>query len=506
LLTSGYSTTSTSFMLAQSWLPASMATGVSKELDKYTAQVEAETRIPLSDLLATIPDSHQTGWVTLRRCLMTGTKMDCINTQLWMQVYVLPDNQSLLQMMNDDYVAEGVKLPDFRASLCTWRVPDDVLEEEETSNTSAAPTPSQLQSPPPIAAPAPIPAVVPPGVSPGQMFSVNGPPTVHQVKCPAGLHPGDTWQALTPTGQAITVQIPPGVLEGQIFQVQVPQVLQVQCPQDAPPGTTIMVQVHQAAPQVMQVTCPADTKSGDAITVVVPGTGQSIVVQVPPGVEAGQPFAVQIPPPPEAPAAPAAPLSPAAAGPTARLRQLQAAKKSPAEGYVADSPAAAPLITDLLTGESPSPEPAAQQEMVGASVTTGAMWEQNCLPADLFALSTAEDMDGHLLVNSANASSDTSNMKPALDWSALYQDSQCLALVPVPPAAEVKSAEASVKTTDKFAALELLDELVDSPPRQPALSADSIQSLGASEPPESFQALQASLLTGFSDSYKPRED
>lgn len=521
LMVSGLSTQSTSMSFVKSWLPTSVADGIAKDLDKATAKVEAETRIPLAELLTGTPDAHSNGWVNLRRCQMTGNKLDSLTPQVWMQVYILPDYSSLVATLNEEYEAEGKKLENFRPSLCFWR--NGVEEDEDETSKGEAPgmTPTSSQkscgsaAPPPGAPGAPFMAVVPPGVGPGQMFSVNGPPVVHIVTCPAGLKPGDNWQVITHTGEAMQVQIPMDIKPGMKFQLRVPQVLQVQCPLDAEAGHAVTVQTGPPpqSPNVMQVTMPPDTKAGDKIMVVVPATGQQLVVDIPPGVQPGQPFAVNTAPPP-CPGMPGTmpmppPIMGYVAGPSGSPPQAAA----PPPVAVQEISVEAPMI-DIQEKAAPAPAapaaaPAPMTDLLGEvspekPATTAAAEpsrEANVLD-DIFPNeASTKGLNEH--VDPVAIEGRTSSVSSA-QLAELYRESPLLGPQASPTSPKVsEETKDLVESCDKFAALMCLE--ADASPEKPdVLSPSAVP--GASEPPESFQAMQDSLLTGFSDSFKPPDD
>jgi len=268
---------------------------------------------------------------------------------------------------------------------------------------------------------------------------------------------------------------------------------------------------------VMQVECPKESKPGDQITVVIPDAGAMIVV-VPPGAQPGKPFAVQVPmtqaptqavtavravtieavpnvlpasagySAPSAPAAQAAPAASAVKAATADLDLL--ASKQMAEP------------TDFLSGETPQKAAAAPDDLLDLTTTPVPVVPD---PADRGTPpGLLSDPAADVTVVADTPSVDQARLAAVADIAALYaqspkqRSSPTAGLEASPP--EVTTAEAA----DKFAALAALDgqPLVDSPPHQ--LVPEAIP--GASEPKERFQELQDSLITGFNDSYKEKDD
>jgi hypothetical protein len=519
VMVSGVSTQGNSMWFAQSFLPASMATGINKELDKATCAIEAETRIPLADMLASNPDAYQSGWVNLRRCTVTGARGDSQTPQVWMQVYILPDYGSAVTKLNEEYEAEGRKIhPDFRAALCNWKVSQ--ITEAAKDGSSAANLPlwrseasPTIEEPP--SAPAPIQAVVPPGIGPGQFFAVHGPPLVQPVKCPEGLKAGDTWQALCPTGQAINIQVPPGIKAGMAFKVQVAQVMQVKCPDDCGPGSTIQVQVQpQAPPHVMQVECPAGKKPGDMITVELPST-ERMIVAIPHGAQPGKPFAIQLPmnmmqvptqdmPPPAIPGIPATATA---------LEAVKTVKSTPVTPPGKDTPVSPPgkgyPSTSAAQPISPKTPVAKSQDMDLLSAPVEATAPADLLTGEVSAPSATSTKPVELMDLSKEASvpqivnSTPQQATLAVDLGALYAESAPEPQEESSGSSAVACQEENAENSDKFAALKALDGKLSETPTQPALALEAVP--GASEPNESFQALQDSLITGFSDSFKPKD-
>jgi hypothetical protein len=80
----------------------------SQEVDEATAQIEAEMKVPLTNILSGrvghAADRALGGWVPLRNCLdeidAPLESKDEIPPALWMQMYVLPDHESLIPKLH----------------------------------------------------------------------------------------------------------------------------------------------------------------------------------------------------------------------------------------------------------------------------------------------------------------------------------------------------------------------------------------------------------------------
>lgn len=371
---------------------------------------------------------------------------------------------------------------------------------------------------------------------------------MHQVQCPAGLGPGDTWQAVAPSGQPIQVKVPSEVRAGQMFQVQVEQVLEVKCPQDAVPGSTIHVHIKPGN-DVLTVQCPPDLRPGDTMRVVIPDTGQSMDVSIPPGVLPGQPFAVMR----------GQMVTEEERRMERRISELEAQKMDAVAKEDYDAAKQIKLEVDKLRAsiaaarlESASPKAATMPGGYGTSPSSaadaGVQSPKVCraaqpvpagspgLPpvADLLALDGAD----YALMEPASIAqaADASEQSPAVNMHGLDNE---LFIAQAAPVLEVQTAApASNETTatpaaapaftesqvasaclDLSALYEASEPLAEVAPALPedeagATVAGSIVDVdvfaltpeavpGASEPKESFQKLQESLLTGFSDSFKP---
>lgn len=498
---------------------------------------------------------------------MTGARGDSQTPQVWMQVYILPDYGSAVTKLNEEYEAEGRKIhPDFRAALCNWKVSPTTEAAKDGSPAANLPpsppwgrqTSPTIEEPPSALpagwlsakdpatgrsyyyssddpkgtrtweppsgsqhkAPAPIQAVVPPGIGPGQFFAVHGPPLVQPVKCPEGLKAGDTWQALCPTGQAINIQVPPGIKAGMAFKVQVAQVMQVKCPDDCGPGSTIQVQVQpQAPPHVMQVECPAGKKPGDMITVELPST-ERMIVAIPHGAQPGKPFAIQLPmnmmqvptqdmPPPAIPGIPATATALEAVKTVKSTPVTPPGKDTPVsppgKGYPATS-AAQPSAAQPISPKTPV---AKSQDMDLLSAPVEATAPADLLTGEVSAPSATSTKPVELMDLSKEASvpqvvdSTPQQATLAVDLGALYAESAPEPQEESSGSSAVACQEENAENSDKFAALKALDGKLSETPTQPALALEAVP--GASEPNESFQALQDSLITGFSDSFKPKD-
>jgi len=104
LLASAVSTKNSVWGTAASILPTSVMDFASTEVDEATAQLEAEVKVPLTNILSGrfghAADRALGGWVPLRSCLEEDdgplNSKDEIPPALWMQMYVLPDHDALV--------------------------------------------------------------------------------------------------------------------------------------------------------------------------------------------------------------------------------------------------------------------------------------------------------------------------------------------------------------------------------------------------------------------------
>ena len=153
----------------------------------------------------------------------------------------------------------------------------------------------------------------------------------YQVSCPAGVAPGQTFQANV-GGRVIAVRVPPNGSPGMLMNIQVPAVpaaptpaaqpgqAQIRIPAGVGPGQQIRAQVGG---QTVQVTVPAGYSPGMLLTVKIPGAAAAPTPYTAP--------APQHRPPPRA-VAPARPAAAAArpAALAAALRPAVAPKPKPA--------------------------------------------------------------------------------------------------------------------------------------------------------------------------------
>ena len=161
-------------------------------------------------------------------------------------------------------------------------------------------------------------AACPPGISPGQKFTVNLPDgRATQITVPAGCPPGGTVQFKIPraTGGAsgpkmimLTVRVPQGVVAGQKMNVRYDgKLVQVTVPAGAVPLSTFKVTVNKTAldaagalqrqqrPSVkVKVAIPAGLKTGDTFQIRTNG-GALVKIAVPAGAKPGQFLTVQLP-------------------------------------------------------------------------------------------------------------------------------------------------------------------------------------------------------------------
>ena len=161
-------------------------------------------------------------------------------------------------------------------------------------------------------------AACPPGIRPGQKFTVNLPDgRATQIQVPAGCPPGGTVQFKIPRAVAgasgpkmimLTVRVPEGVVAGQKMNVRYDgKLVQVTVPAGAVPLSTFKVTVNKTAldaagalqqqqrPSVkVKVAVPAGLKTGDTFQIRTNG-GALVKIAVPAGAHAGQFLTVQLP-------------------------------------------------------------------------------------------------------------------------------------------------------------------------------------------------------------------
>jgi hypothetical protein len=139
--------------------------------------------------------------------------------------------------------------------------------------------------------------VVPAGLAPGAIFTVEIPSTAsqqppvqplsnqQQVLVPPGAQPGQTMMVNLGNGQQMTVIVPTGVAPGGTFTVEIP----------AAPPTTVQQQLPvELLSNQQQVVVPPGAQTGQTIMATL-GNGQQMMVQIPAGVAPGGTFTVQIP-------------------------------------------------------------------------------------------------------------------------------------------------------------------------------------------------------------------
>ena len=91
----------------------------------------------------------------------------------------------------------------FIAFLCVWRL--GAAQQRQAAAQVSAAQPVQGVTMQPVATPMPAADAM-------------------VVTCPAGSHPGDSLQVVSPTGATLQVTVPAGVAEGAQFQIQLPSV------------------------------------------------------------------------------------------------------------------------------------------------------------------------------------------------------------------------------------------------------------------------------------------
>jgi hypothetical protein len=126
-----------------------------------------------------------------------------------------------------------------------------------------------------------------------------------QTQCPLGAGPGDTVPVIV-DGSQTTVVVPPGINAGQTFMIQMPPATSTPPPTvvASPAATGANVSPQQIAritstptaastTQMFQTQCPLGASPGDTVPVIVDGAQTTVVV--PPGINAGQTFMIQMP-------------------------------------------------------------------------------------------------------------------------------------------------------------------------------------------------------------------
>lgn len=119
LFASQVSTKNSVIRTAAEILPTSVMDWASQEVDEATAQVEAEVKVPLANILSGrvghAADRALGGWVPLRNCLdeYDGPLMgkEEIPPALWMQMYVLPDHEALVPKLQAQLNEETARQP-----------------------------------------------------------------------------------------------------------------------------------------------------------------------------------------------------------------------------------------------------------------------------------------------------------------------------------------------------------------------------------------------------------
>ena len=144
---------------------------------------------------------------------------------------------------------------------------------------------------------------VPPGVGAGGTVVVDPPPPLQAPQVGGGAPEG---------GRGVQVKIPEGCHPGSKFKLFVKgKMMLVTVPPGVKPGDTIEVVVEQPTPsQTFPVVVPFGCTSGSKFRVVTP-SGDTVIVQVPPGVNAGDVLQARPPRVPHAPRPPRAPPAPA---------------------------------------------------------------------------------------------------------------------------------------------------------------------------------------------------
>lgn len=139
-------------------------------------------------------------------------------------------------------------------------------------------------------------AIVPEGVIPGDVFSVQIDDSVMMLKCPPDVIPGDTIEFYLPQQQHYKATIPEGTESGDTFAVEVEGMLfHIVCPEGCQPGHQIAFQTStKKQTHSYSIPIPEDLLQGDSFAVEI--EGRQWVVEVPEGVSSGDPILFQIPP------------------------------------------------------------------------------------------------------------------------------------------------------------------------------------------------------------------
>lgn len=118
LLASQISVQSAAARTAEIFLPKAVMDFASQEIDEATAQLEAEVKVPLANILSGrvghAADRALGGWVPLRSCLDEEDGLpaeDDLPPALWMQMYVLPDHEAMLPKLQAQLNEENSRQP-----------------------------------------------------------------------------------------------------------------------------------------------------------------------------------------------------------------------------------------------------------------------------------------------------------------------------------------------------------------------------------------------------------
>mmetsp|Transcript_158303 Transcript_158303/g.280657 ORF Transcript_158303/g.280657 Transcript_158303/m.280657 type:complete len:532 (-) Transcript_158303:27-1622(-) len=112
LLASTISARSGQHMWAKALLPKALAENVTGYVDKAYSHVEAEAKLPLTELLAGSEKAVHSGFLSLQRCSIgCHPSEEDVLPKVWMQVYLMPEHTALLPTLEAAYEQEGARLP-----------------------------------------------------------------------------------------------------------------------------------------------------------------------------------------------------------------------------------------------------------------------------------------------------------------------------------------------------------------------------------------------------------
>mmetsp|Transcript_2213 Transcript_2213/g.3783 ORF Transcript_2213/g.3783 Transcript_2213/m.3783 type:complete len:552 (+) Transcript_2213:53-1708(+) len=132
------STSGAALRAASNLLPDAIKDNVTKELDAVAAELIAESKIPLTNILSgrsgVASDRVLGGWMPLQLKFAPELLEDTTQPRLWMQMYVLPDHQEMLPALVEQRQQEQAKQR------------GNIMNEEEVEVATAAPAEADLLS------------------------------------------------------------------------------------------------------------------------------------------------------------------------------------------------------------------------------------------------------------------------------------------------------------------------------------------------------------------------